>query len=93
MFSAECLPDVARLNRIIARLGRVLSTRCAHTGVGPDPEGGVPPPLLMFYRIPWPTRRSPAPWWGRYRFHPFTYPEPYRHGISLRENTESIRVL
>ena len=57
------------------------------------PRGGVPPPLLMFYRIPWPTRRSPAPWWGRYRFHPFTYPEPYRHGISLRENTESIRML
>ena len=92
-FSAECLPDSARLTQNSARLGRVLGTRCAHTGVsGPTPGGARPPPL-MFCLIPWPTQRSPALWWGRYRFHPVTYPEPYRHGISLRENTESIRML
>ena len=60
--------------------------RAYQTSVGPDPGRVRPPPLCMFCLIPWPTQRSPALQWGRSRFHPFTYgyPEPYRHGISLR---------
>ena len=42
-----------------ARLGRVLSTRCAHTGVsGPTPGGARPPPL-MFCLIPGPPNAPP----------------------------------
>ena len=58
-FSAECLPDSARLTQNSARLGRVLGTRCAHTGVsGPTPGGARPPPL-MFCLIPGPPNAPP----------------------------------
>ena len=58
-FSAEYLPDSARLTQNSARLGRVLSTRCAHTGVsGPTPGGARPPPL-MFCLIPGPPNAPP----------------------------------
>ena len=72
--------------------------RRAYGGVGPAPPvGGSLPPFLSPHAFvclfSWPTHRSSAFQWGRFRFHPSTYPEPYRHGISLRENTESIRVL
>ena len=64
--------------------------RRAYGGVGPAPPVGGSPPLFcpLMHLFSWPTHRSSAFQWGRFRFHPSTYPEPYRHGISLRENTE-----
>ena len=72
--------------------------RRAYGGVGPAPPvGGSPPPFLSPHAFvclfSWPTHRSSAFQWGRLRFHPSTYPEPYRHGISLRENTDCAQSL
>ena len=75
---------------------RRAKARRAHTRGDPAPSGvwGGVPPRFTDVSVLHPTQllcRSPI--W-RPRFHPlFTYSVQYRHGISLRENAESIQLL